>query len=101
MQAAIGYSRVSTQEQGRSGLGIEAQREAVAQYVASVKGGRIIAPEFIEVESGKRDDRPELHVDVGAAVAHADPVDRVDVVAHPGDPTDHGSAARYAVRDPR
>lgn len=53
------YLRVSTARQGRSGLGIEAQREAVRQFVAS-RGGRIITPEFVEVETGKRDDRPEL-----------------------------------------
>jgi DNA invertase Pin-like site-specific DNA recombinase len=52
------YYRVSTQRQGRSGLGLEAQRWAVWQYL---KGGdwRIVA-ELIEVESGKRSDRPRL-----------------------------------------
>ena len=55
----VAYCRVSTARQGRSGLGLEAQRETVRQFVAS-RGGRIIAPEFVEIESGKRDDRPEL-----------------------------------------
>lgn len=55
----VAYLRVSTARQGRSGLGLEAQREAVRRLVAD-KGGRIIAPEFIEVESGKRNDRPQL-----------------------------------------
>jgi DNA invertase Pin-like site-specific DNA recombinase len=55
----VAYLRVSTARQGRSGLGLEAQRHSVNQFVAS-RGGRIIAPEFVEVESGKRDDRPEL-----------------------------------------
>ena len=52
----IAYYRVSTGKQGKSGLGIEAQRQAVAKYL---NGGnwRIIA-EFTEVESGKRSDRP-------------------------------------------
>ena len=56
--AFIAYYRVSTAKQGASGLGIEAQREAVARYL---NGGdwRIIA-EFTEVESGRRSDRPEL-----------------------------------------
>ena len=55
----VSYLRVSTARQGKSGLGLDAQREAVRQFVTS-RAGRIIAPEFVEVESGKRDDRPEL-----------------------------------------
>ena len=55
----VAYLRVSTAKQGRSGLGLEAQRESVRRFVAD-RGGRIIAPEFVEVESGKRNDRPEL-----------------------------------------
>ncbi len=55
----VSYLRVSTAKQGRSGLGLEAQREAVRQFVAG-HGGKIIAPEFVEVETGKRNDRPEL-----------------------------------------
>lgn len=54
----VSYLRVSTKEQGRSGLGLEAQREAVASFLAG-HGGRL-AHEFIEVESGKRTDRPKL-----------------------------------------
>jgi len=46
------YLRVSTQKQGIDGYGINAQRAAVAKYIP--------AAEFIEVESGKRKDRPEL-----------------------------------------
>src|SRR5665213_1755839 len=55
----VSYLRVSTAKQGRSGLGLEAQREAVRQFVAA-RGGKIIAPEFVEVETGKRNDRPDL-----------------------------------------
>lgn len=55
----VAYLRVSTARQGRSGLGLEAQREAVRQFVSS-RAGKIIAPEFVEVETGKRSDRPEL-----------------------------------------
>lgn len=58
MRNYIGYYRVSTQRQGRSGLGLEAQREMVQRYVASV-GGHIIA-EFTEIESGRAKNRPEL-----------------------------------------
>ena len=50
--------RVSTDGQGRFGLGLEAQRQAVAAYVTQA-GGEVVA-EFQEVESGKRADRPQL-----------------------------------------
>ena len=54
----VSYLRVSTQQQGHAGLGIEAQRTAVRQYL---DGGRWkLLKEFVEVESGKRNDRPEL-----------------------------------------
>jgi DNA invertase Pin-like site-specific DNA recombinase len=55
----VAYLRVSTAKQGRSGLGLEAQREAVNRFVVE-RGGKMIAPEFVEVETGKRNDRPEL-----------------------------------------
>src|SRR5690242_10993563 len=54
----VGYIRVSTTDQGQSGLGLEAQHQAVAEYASRV-GGEVIS-EFLEVESGKRADRPEL-----------------------------------------
>ena len=54
----VAYYRVSTERQGRSGLGLEAQRFAVETY-ARQSGGRVLES-FTEVESGKRDDRPEL-----------------------------------------
>lgn len=54
---AIAYYRVSTDKQGRSGLGLEAQKMAVQAVLKP--GGRLIA-EVIEVESGKRSDRPKL-----------------------------------------
>jgi DNA invertase Pin-like site-specific DNA recombinase len=68
----IAYYRVSTGKQGKSGLGIEAQRQAVANYL---NGGnwRIIA-EFTEVESGNRADRPELDKALAAARARRVPL---------------------------
>ena len=54
----VSYLRVSTDGQGRSGLGLEAQRQAVAAHVAAA-GGQLVA-EFQEIESGKRADRPQL-----------------------------------------
>lgn len=61
----IAYYRVSTQKQGASGLGLDAQRKAVQDYAAST-GAKIMAS-FTEIETGKRADRPEL----AKAVAHA------------------------------
>lgn len=54
----INYYRVSTAKQGRSGLGLEAQRAAIEAFCAS-RGCEPLA-EYTEQESGKRDDRPEL-----------------------------------------
>ena len=54
----VSYLRVSTQRQGASGLGVEAQRQAIHDHL---NGGRWqLVDEVVEIESGKRDDRPEL-----------------------------------------
>lgn len=54
----VSYYRVSTQKQGRSGLGLEAQKKAVADYLS---GGECeLLNEYVEVESGRRKDRPQL-----------------------------------------
>jgi len=62
----VAYYRVSTASQGRSGLGLEAQKKMVADFVA-VNGGELVA-EFTEIESGSKSERPELL----AAIRHAD-----------------------------
>ncbi len=54
----VAYYRVSTDRQGKSGLGLDAQRAAMATYVA--QAGGTVAAEFEEVESGKRTDWPQL-----------------------------------------
>jgi DNA invertase Pin-like site-specific DNA recombinase len=54
----VSYLRVSTDRQGRSGLGLEAQREAVDDFLNG--GGGTLVPEFLEIETGKRQDRPKL-----------------------------------------
>ena len=54
--AFVSYLRVSTRGQGQSGLGLDAQREAVADYL---NGGRwSLIDEYVEVESGANDERP-------------------------------------------
>jgi DNA invertase Pin-like site-specific DNA recombinase len=54
----VAYERVSTARQGKSGLGLEAQRKAIDDY-AETKIATILA-RFTEVESGRKNDRPEL-----------------------------------------
>src|SRR5271155_3138 len=54
----VSYYRVSTAQQGASGLGLEAQREAVSRHVIGAQG--VIVAEFQEVESGKKTDRPQI-----------------------------------------
>jgi DNA invertase Pin-like site-specific DNA recombinase len=54
----VSYCRLSTDRQGKSGLGLEAQKKAVADYLNG--GSWELVGEFVEIESGKRADRPEL-----------------------------------------
>jgi DNA invertase Pin-like site-specific DNA recombinase len=69
MKSAVAYCRVSTQRQGRSGLGLDAQRTAVARF-AEAEGIAVLA-EFTEVETGKGADalgrRPQLAAALAAA----------------------------------
>ena len=68
----IAYYRVSTKRQGDSGLGLETQRQAVANYLNGGKW-RIIG-EFTEVESGRKTDRPQLDQALAAARLRRVPV---------------------------
>lgn len=54
----VAYYRVSTDRQGRSGLGLEAQKQAVRDYLNG--GAWELVDELVEVESGKRNDRPKV-----------------------------------------
>lgn len=64
----IAYHRVSTLRQGRSGLGLDAQREAIRLHLAG-SSGELLA-EFTEIESGRRNDRPELAKALAACRLH-------------------------------
>lgn len=64
----VSYLRVSTDRQGRSGLGLEAQRKAVADYLNG--GSWKLLGEFVEVESGRRADRPEFEKALAMCRAH-------------------------------
>jgi DNA invertase Pin-like site-specific DNA recombinase len=57
MEKYIAYYRVSTQKQGKSGLGLEAQKSAVMQFLSE---NDILLGEYTDIESGKRNNRPNL-----------------------------------------
>lgn len=64
----VSYYRVSTDRQGRSGLGLEAQKEAVQQRLD--RGRWQLIAEFLEIESGKRARRPQLDAALAACKKH-------------------------------
>jgi len=70
----IAYYRVSTVGQGKSGLGLEAQRTAVNNFL---KKGQILMKEFVEVESGKKNDRRILQ----GALAYAKEREAILIIA--------------------
>jgi DNA invertase Pin-like site-specific DNA recombinase len=82
----VSYLRVSTDKQGRSGLGLEAQRAAVEQFLNG--GTWTLVEEYVEVESGKRtDNRPQLdkalqHAKVTGATLVIAKLDRLSRDAH-------------------
>jgi DNA invertase Pin-like site-specific DNA recombinase len=78
MRQLVGYIRVSTAKQGRSGLGIEAQRAALARFAEAE--GYELAREFIEVETGKGADALDRRPQLRAALAEARRRQRCSVV---------------------
>jgi len=64
----VSYLRVSTARRGASGLGLEAQRAAVAAFTAA--GGHNLVAEFVEVESGRKTDRAQLAAAVASCRLH-------------------------------
>jgi hypothetical protein len=69
MKLIVAYLRVSTVQQGRSGLGLEAQREAIACFVEAP--GYASTGEFLEVETGKGADALDRRPQLGACVAQS------------------------------
>jgi DNA invertase Pin-like site-specific DNA recombinase len=69
MSGLVSYLRVSTAQQGKSGLGLEAQRAAVAKFAAD--NGMRIEQEFVEVETGKGSDALERRPQLAAALKAA------------------------------
>ena len=69
MKPMVAYVRVSTNQQGRSGLGIEAQREALLRFAQS--DGFDLVAEFVEVETGKGSDALDRRPQLAAALAKA------------------------------
>src|ERR1700727_1379967 len=69
MSNLVSYIRVSTAQQGKSGLGIEAQRLALDAF-AKANGFEIVA-EFVEVETGQNSDAIELRPQLNARLAKA------------------------------
>lgn len=78
-RALVAYYRVSTQKQGRSGLGLESQRAAVLRF-AQGEGLTLLA-EFTEVETGKGSDALERRPQLAAALKAAKKADASIVVA--------------------
>jgi DNA invertase Pin-like site-specific DNA recombinase len=68
-RSAVSYIRVSTKRQGRSGLGLEAQREALQRFAD--REGFEVAQEFIEVETGKGADALDRRPQLAAALRRA------------------------------
>src|SRR5579859_5741481 len=79
MASLLGYIRVSTSQQGKSGLGIEAQREDIQRFCEAE--GFLLSGEFVEVETGKGSDALERRPQLNAALALARKTKQAVIVA--------------------
>lgn len=68
MKKLIAYYRVSTDRQGRSGLGLDAQRQIVEEYAS--QRGAVVLEDYTDIQSGRSQDRPELANALAAARRH-------------------------------
>jgi DNA invertase Pin-like site-specific DNA recombinase len=75
----VSYLRVSTDKQGKTGLGIQAQREAISRFASAE--GMEVAAEFVEVETGKGADALARRPQLSAALAQARLLGSLVVVA--------------------
>lgn len=78
MQKAVSYIRVSSAQQGKSGLGIEAQRQAVARFAAAENFD--VVEEFVEIETGKGSDALDRRPKLKAALAAARTADGCPII---------------------
>ena len=91
-KTVVSYVRVSTTGQGRSGLGLEAQREAIARFAKDQN--YTIGAEYLEVESGKGADALERRPKLAEAIRHA----RKALGVAPGASCGFGGYARHSNR---
>lgn len=66
-QKYIGYCRVSTKQQGSSGLGLQSQQKSVLGFIQA-RDGELIEPMYVEVESGSKNERPELQKAIAKSI---------------------------------
>ncbi len=90
----VSYLRVSTARQGKSGLGLEAQRKAVEDFLNG--GNWQVTKEFVEVESGKKVDRPELAKASRPADCSVPSSSLPSSIAYPAMPTSSSGSKRLA-----